>query len=986
MRDNRHYLMKKAALTTAIFLSVSGAMPFLLPQAEAGDPVEVTDTANVTWRTTDGTYNFKDGLEFMFTGTEEPSEANGGISVYSQKNNAERVINAKGNLSITQKNGNGVNSGLSSAGAYVFGTKNDSEQITPSQVRFEGDTIRLTGLFDGTPDTRSHPDTYGLYVEGWRVTYAADERNASVVFNNKNTYLTASYQSATDAPVTTMAYALDVHHAAEAVFNSNAYLTTTLNEHGNINGTAVKVKIGNVTFNGKETKLLVTSENKVNGRMSLWGVNAQGPYFGDSSVSATPYELVQFNSPTTDITVTSKGKSGAAGVYTQLGDVNFTNKVKNLSIDVKATEAEGDNNRFARGLFAWNYGAVNNHAENTSITSYSDDPAVTWLKNNALYVYANGHINMDGSRLDIQSQSKHRDVVAIYAYGSKSNLASGGDNVTVQKGNTVNLNADHMTITAIGKDDKPSYAALASASTDTATINVNSDDAGSDQGKTLTVAGNVYSYGGKSAGADALINMNFTNSASSLHGWSYYYNRTGAGILNFKFNNGAVWEMTDNSRVTNLDVNNGGTVDMRADENGYSTLHARNLTGSGGTFKENIDVRSMEADRIYVPGNFTGTQELDIYQKDDYVPGRDTKEGNGLVLATVNGDGTFTSKDREGTLFYTRYDLAHKDSGTDGYETDWYLDRMYHVDPEVKPTPTIEGGTASYGAAYHTWRTELDKLLQRMGELRHNGEKEKGVWARIKGTEIGRNGQFGFENKYQVYELGYDDIAKRDDKVTRYAGFSLSYIDGDTSYHRGSGDLHGGAFSVYSTDIRKSKHYLDLIAKVGVYKSEYTAYGSNGDRVKGDFDNTGVSLSAEYGRKNDLKHHWYVEPQAQLVLGYFDGDSYTTSNGVRVHQDGIHSAVGRIGFNLGKDVGPKSIIYAKANLMHEFGGNAGVTMTDASGRVHIDQDYSDTWFTYGLGAAFQTGRETHFYCDVERSAGSDFHKDWQWNVGFRYNF
>ena len=41
---------------------------------------------------------------------------------------------------------------------------------------------------------------------------------------------------------------------------------------------------------------------------------------------------------------------------------------------------------------------------------------------------------------------------------------------------------------------------------------------------------------------------------------------------------------------------------------------------------------------------------------------------------------------------------------------------------------------------------------------------------------------------------------------------------------------------------------------------------------------------------------------------------------------------------------------------------------------------------YGLGAAFQTGRETHFYCDVERSAGSDFHKDWQWNVGFRYNF
>ncbi|WP_419034978.1 autotransporter outer membrane beta-barrel domain-containing protein [Phascolarctobacterium faecium] len=26
------------------------------------------------------------------------------------------------------------------------------------------------------------------------------------------------------------------------------------------------------------------------------------------------------------------------------------------------------------------------------------------------------------------------------------------------------------------------------------------------------------------------------------------------------------------------------------------------------------------------------------------------------------------------------------------------------------------------------------------------------------------------------------------------------------------------------------------------------------------------------------------------------------------------------------------------------------------------------------------------YFDVERSAGSDFTKDWQWNVGVRWNF
>ena len=48
-----------------------------------------------------------------------------------------------------------------------------------------------------------------------------------------------------------------------------------------------------------------------------------------------------------------------------------------------------------------------------------------------------------------------------------------------------------------------------------------------------------------------------------------------------------------------------------------------------------------------------------------------------------------------------------------------------------------------------------------MGELRHNGEKETGIWARVKGGELGLNGKYGFENKYRHYELGYDEITKR---------------------------------------------------------------------------------------------------------------------------------------------------------------------------------------------------------------------------------
>lgn len=47
----------------------------------------------------------------------------------------------------------------------------------------------------------------------------------------------------------------------------------------------------------------------------------------------------------------------------------------------------------------------------------------------------------------------------------------------------------------------------------------------------------------------------------------------------------------------------------------------------------------------------------------------------------------------------------------------------------------------------------------------------------MKGSKIGRDGKFGFENKYTAYELGYDEVTKRTEKKTRYQGIVISYTD-----------------------------------------------------------------------------------------------------------------------------------------------------------------------------------------------------------------
>ncbi len=457
--------------------------------------------------------------------------------------------------------------------------------------------------------------------------------------------------------------------------------------------------------------------------------------------------------------------------------------------------------------------------------------------------------------------------------------------------------------------------------------------------------------------------------------------------IDLRMNNAAsFWNMTAASNLTSLTMNNGAVVDMRADKNGYSKLEVQKLVGTDSIFKQDIDVRSMESDKIFVKDDFSGSQILDIYQKDNYVPAEESEEGHGLLLASTNGDGVFTAKDREGTLFYTHYDLANKQSDTAGYTTDWYLDKISNLDPGDKPTTSVDTILAANALNYHTWRTENDKLLQRMGELRHNGDEQNGAWFRTHGSKIGRSGKFGFENKYTAYELGYDELTKNTAEVKCYQGAALSYTDGSSGYSSGSGDNSNKAISFYTTEIGSKGHYLDVVFKISNMDNDFAVYDTNSNKITGDFNNTGVSLSAEYGRKNTLQNGWYIEPQAQFTLGYLGGDNYTTNNGIEVRQSGIQSAVGRLGFNIGKEVSSAGIVYAKANLLHEFGGGYDVSMRDSSGAVTVSDIFNDTWFEYGIGAALKTGRSSHLYFDVERSAGSDFKKDWQWNTGARWTF
>ncbi|RKJ75280.1 autotransporter family protein, partial [Pyramidobacter sp. CG50-2] len=349
-----------------------------------------------------------------------------------------------------------------------------------------------------------------------------------------------------------------------------------------------------------------------------------------------------------------------------------------------------------------------------------------------------------------------------------------------------------------------------------------------------------------------------------------------------------------------------------------------------------------------------------------------------------------TSSIEEGVLYdYQPVVEAGAADDVSAFGRNWYF-----VDIETKKTNTTEVALASAAADYATAtaRLEIDSLNKRLGELRDYDVEDNGFWFRYKRGEMEEDDASGyFKQKYNFYQLGYD---RRDDRGERgiwRKGLALHYTDSSTDFSHGSGTLDSYGASLYAGWAGTKGHYADFVLKYSRLDNEYSVYDRTGT-VKADYDNWALSASVEYGRKFDLGHRWIVEPQAQLVYTYIEDASYRTDNNILVEQDGVDSLIGRLGFRLGREFGEKGQggygkWYVKADLLHEFCGDRLVNLFGAKGQTLSEsRDGKDTWFVAGIGADVTMGKNSFFYCDVEKSFGADIETNWQVNLGVRWEF
>ena len=500
---------------------------------------------------------------------------------------------------------------------------------------------------------------------------------------------------------------------------------------------------------------------------------------------------------------------------------------------------------------------------------------------------------------------------------------------------------------------------------------------------TLNVQGGARAIAENGGTLDVKDTMNITNGGSA--------SVTDGGTLNAKSvqvsgnKSTFVQQGKSNAAVSSLAINQGGTASItggaeaKVDNltiqnasldlgNGTNKLIvAKSLVSNKGLVRTaNSDNKVVLADHATKTGDVTVQGEGKDYNSDALAGDSSKVKTLAKVVTTADGKtAVSTVSGSEGII-----------NGASVYKVENTADGDIKITESYIPENGTNRAITDLAAlSLITWRQENNDLNKRLGEIR-DSKGDDGVWARMARGEATFK---GVKNQYNYYQMGYDK--KLNDNWI--LGGAFSYTDGDNTFHSGTGQTKNSSFAVYGSNLRDDGSFIDLIAKYAHLKNEYDTPLGIGS---GDYSTNGFSFSGEYGKRFHMDKFW-LEPQVKLTWGHVDSVNYSTENGARVHQNGMDSFVGRLGFSLGKDFS-RGNVYARASYLYDFDGDVKASMTNGTVSREYREDIGGGWFEFGVGTNLNLGRDTHFYFDLERAEGGsgNVKTPWQWNVGVRYSF
>ena len=303
----------------------------------------------------------------------------------------------------------------------------------------------------------------------------------------------------------------------------------------------------------------------------------------------------------------------------------------------------------------------------------------------------------------------------------------------------------------------------------------------------------------------------------------------------------------------------------------------------------------------------------------------------------------------------------------------------------VGESSLVSGTKSALASTAMAWRNNTNDLQRRLGDLRL-ANTDQGVWAKYIGGKSKITDGADARMTYNGVQVGYDH------KVSNgwVVGGALDYSTSSNSYAVGSGDGKIGGLALYGTKQHDDGRYLDIIARGNRLSNNYKLYSVGGQRVNGDYHTFGTSLSAEYGKRIKKQNGFYIDPSVEFIVGRLNGVSYDANiaggGSMHVKADGINSAVGRLGFGIGKET-EKSNIFAKLALAHEFAGKMNTTYSaPGNPTVKTELDLKDTWLDAEIGGSWSVRPSTYLYGTFTKNFGATIDNTWRIDAGVRHNF
>ncbi|APK46681.1 TPA: temperature-sensitive protease autotransporter hemagglutinin Tsh [Escherichia coli] len=511
--------------------------------------------------------------------------------------------------------------------------------------------------------------------------------------------------------------------------------------------------------------------------------------------------------------------------------------------------------------------------------------------------------------------------------------------------------------------------------------NLKGDDARLNVGPYSMLSGNinVQDKGTVTLGGEGELSPDLTLQNQMLYSLFNGYRNIWSGSLNAPDATVSMtdtkWSMNGNSTAGNMKLNrtivgfNGGTSP-------FTTLTTDNLDAVQSAFVMRTDLN--KADKLVINKSATGHDNsiwVNFLKKPS---NKDTLDIPLVSAPEATADNLFRASTRGvGFSDVTPILSVRKEDG----KKEWVLDgyQVARNDGQGKAAATF------MHISYNNFITEVNNLNKRMGDLRDiNGEA--GTWVRLLNGSGSADG--GFTDHYTLLQMGADrkhELGSMD----LFTGVMATYTDTDASADLYSGKTKSWGGGFYASGLFRSGAYFDVIAKYIHNENKYDLNFAGAG--KQNFRSHSLYAGAEVGYRYHLTDTTFVEPQAELVWGRLQGQTFNWNDSgmdVSMRRNSVNPLVGRTGVVSGKTFSGKDwSLTARAGLHYEFDltDSADVHLKDAAGEHQIN-GRKDGRMLYGVGLNARFGDNTRLGLEVERSAFGKYNTDDAINANIRYSF